>query len=132
MLAVQVSLESLAAEDPGVSPDGTHDAEGLVERIVNFEDDEGDEVVDVKLFHDIIGLLLDDFVSHVTIEPISTCEDRGKDYPAKEPGIEAVYKSHLRGLPKVDQETHLGEDYKSPEAHDSDTKDRIKSVLFHF
>ena len=58
MFAVQVSLESLAAEDPGVSPEGTHDAEGLVEHIVNLEDDKGDEVVDVKLFHGYFFMIL--------------------------------------------------------------------------
>ena len=54
---VQVSLESLAAEGPGVPPEGAHDAKGLVEHIVNLEDDEGDEVVDVKLFHDYLMIL---------------------------------------------------------------------------
>ncbi len=53
MLAVQVSLESLAAKGPGVPPERAHDAEGLVEHVVNLEDDEGDEVVDAKLFHGI-------------------------------------------------------------------------------
>ena len=55
MLAVQVSLESLAAEDPVVSPEGTHDAEGLVEHIVNLEDDEGDKV---NCFHGYLMILM--------------------------------------------------------------------------
>lgn len=58
MLAVQVSLESLAAEDPVMSPEGAHDAEGLVEHVVNLEDDEGDEVDDVKLFHGYLMILI--------------------------------------------------------------------------
>ena len=55
MLAVQVSLESLAAEDPVVPPEGAHDAEGLVEHIVNLEDDKGDEV---DCFHDYFLMIL--------------------------------------------------------------------------
>lgn len=58
MLAVQVSLESLGAKSPGVSPEGAHDTKGLVEHVVNLEDDEGNEVVDVKLFHDYLMILI--------------------------------------------------------------------------
>jgi hypothetical protein len=60
MLAVQVSLESLAAEGPVMSPEGAHDAEGLVEHIVNLEDDKGDEVAKgvTNLFHDYFFMIL--------------------------------------------------------------------------
>lgn len=55
MLAVQVSLESLATEDPVVSPEGTHDTQGIVEHVVNLEDDEGNEV---DCFHGYFFMIL--------------------------------------------------------------------------
>ena len=57
MLAVQVSLESLALKLPSMSPEGTHDTQGVVEHVVDLEDDKGDEVADVKLFHDYLRII---------------------------------------------------------------------------
>ena len=55
MLAVQVSLESLATEGPGMLAIGAHNTQGLVEHIVNLEDDKGNEV---DCFHGYYWVIL--------------------------------------------------------------------------
>lgn len=52
MLAVQVSLEPLAAEGPAVSPKRTYKSKSFVECIVNLEDDNCDEFE--NLFHNYL------------------------------------------------------------------------------
>ena len=49
MLAVQVSLESLALAGPSIPPEGANDTKGLVKDRVYLEDSNGDEVT--NLFH---------------------------------------------------------------------------------
>ena len=49
MLAVQVSLESLALAGPSVSPEWANNTKGLVKHCVYLEDSNGDEVT--NLFH---------------------------------------------------------------------------------
>ena len=60
MLAVQVSLESLALTRPSVFSERAHETEGLVEHIVNLEDNKGDTKGDEVdyFFHDYFLIIL--------------------------------------------------------------------------
>ena len=68
----------------------------------------------------------------MVIEPVSSKKDRGEDYPAKEPSVEAVYESALRGCPMADQEARFYNSDNHAKGYNNHTKDGNKSVLFHF